>query len=166
MLLRTILASCLALSAATRLAGPASALELPKEGACKFKVSVEGKQVVTTIDYARLDGVASWDENQKIIENCDGWPTMTRHCFGLNEFNKGSEFAYGFCIAKDADGDAIIWKLLPHSVESIDRIPDQVLMASGKYRGMTGKGISQCTFSGSPTDYTGTCDVEMTYKIQ
>jgi hypothetical protein len=162
---RTVLTSVFTLGVVACLAAPAASTELPKEGVCKFKVSVEGKQVLTAIDYAKTDGVASWDENQKIVENCNGWPPMSRHCFGLNEMTKGAEFAYGFCVAKDADGDSIVWKLLPHSVESIDRIPDEVLMASGKYRGMNGKAMSQCTFSGTLTDYSGTCDVEMTYKI-
>ena len=58
-----------------------------------------------------------------------------------------------------------MWKLLPHSVDTVDKIPDQVLMASGKYQGMTGKAVSLCTFGGSPTVYTGICEVEMTYKI-
>jgi hypothetical protein len=169
MLFRTILLSTLALGAAAWLAAPATAAELPKEGTCKFKVTTEGKQVFSIIDRVRLDGVASWDENQKIIENCDRWPSMTRHCFGLNELTKGSPVAYGYCVGTDPDGDAIVWKLLPHPVDSADRnldvIPDEVLMASGKYAGMTGKATSRCSFSGSPTDYTGTCDVEMTYKI-
>lgn len=164
-MLDKVLIVALALGATVCSATTAIPTELPKEGTCKFKVLVEGKQVITTIDYAKLDGVAAWDETQEITENCPGWPPMTRHCFGLNEIRKGQEFAYGLCVAKDANGEGIVWKLLPHSVESVDKIPDEVLMASGKYRGMTGTSVSQCTFGGNPTEYTGTCDVEMTYKI-
>jgi len=165
MLFRNILVSALALGAAAYIATPASATEPPKEGTCKFKLSTEGKQIFTIIDSARLDGVASWDENQKVIENCEGWPSMTRHCFGLNELTKGSPRGYGFCVAKDADGDSIVWKVLPHNVDSTDQIPNEVLMASGKYAGMSGKESATCKFGGSPMDYNGTCDIEMSYRI-
>jgi hypothetical protein len=165
MLLRKFLVSALVLGAAACIAPPVNATDLPKEGTCKFKISSEGKQVFTIINSAQLDGVASWDENQKVIENCEGWPSMTRHCFGLNELTKGSPNAYGFCVAKDTDGDSIVWKVLPHKVDSKGPNPNEVLMASGKYAGIMGKETADCKFGGSPTDYTVTCDMEMTYKI-
>ena len=42
-------------------------------------VPIEGERVPTMIDDAQVNGVASWDEDQKIVENCQGWPSMTRH---------------------------------------------------------------------------------------
>lgn len=156
MVFRTILAFIFALGAAACLAPPASAMQLPKEGTCKFKVTVDGKS-------ATEDKFSSWSEIQTVIDNCNHWPPMKRHCVGFED----SGFDYGYCLGKDSDGDSIVWNILPHSVNtSNDVVPSEVQIASGKYKGMTGKSTERCSFSGSETEYTGTCDVEMSYKIR
>jgi hypothetical protein len=130
-------------------------VEFPKEGTCKFKVTVAGKSTMEEI-------FSSWSEIQTVTDTCNHWPKMTRHCVGFED--AGS--SYGYCLGKDADGDSIVWNILPHSVNtSDDMVPSEVQMASGKYKGMTGKSSDRCSFSGSDTEYTGTCDVEMSYKI-
>jgi hypothetical protein len=146
------------------LASPAFAAGVPKEGTCKFKVDVVGKEIATMID-DKENGVASWDEDWKIGENCKGWPPMTRHCFGLLEIKTGKELGYGLCVAKDGDGDSVVWKQTPHPTGGAAKIPAEVLMTSGKYAGMKGTSTSQCVFSGDSEHYEGTCDEEMTYKI-
>jgi hypothetical protein len=41
----------------------------------------------------------------------------------------------------------------------------EVLMAGGKYKGMSGKLTSRCGYSGSEVEWTGLCDGEMTFKF-
>jgi hypothetical protein len=166
MLFRNIFISALALGAPAFLAIPATATELPKEGRCKYKVSTEGKQSFEIIDRVRLDGVAAWDENQKSSEACGAFPPMMiRHCFGLNEITGGAAVTHGYCVERDADNDAIVWKVAPHAVDATDAIPTEVLMATGKYKGMNGKAVSKCAFGGTPENYSLSCDVEMTFKF-
>jgi len=41
----------------------------------------------------------------------------------------------------------------------------EVLMAGGKYKGMSGKSTARCGYSGSEVEWTGLCDGEMTFKF-
>ena len=156
MMFRTILASTFALGAAACLALPAGAVDFPRQGTCKFKVTVEGKSTME-------DSFSSWTELQTVTDNCNHWPQMKRHCVGFED----AKVDYGYCLGKDSDGDSIVWDILPHSVDtSNDLIQSEVKMGSGKYKGITGKSSDKCSFSGSDTEYTGTCDVELIYKIR
>ena len=172
MLLRKVAMFALVLGAAAGLASSATAANFPKEGTCNYKVSSEGKQSFEMVNRVAIDGVAAWNEDQKTSEACGPFPPMMiRHCFGLNEITKGKAVTHGYCVERDADNDAIVWKVLPHAVDATEEdpsaaVPTEVLMATGKYKGMTGKASSKCAFGGDPQNYTLACDVEMTYKFQ
>ena len=138
--IRNILVSALALGAAACVASLTTAAELPKEGTCRYKAISEGKEVFSRIDYAQYDGAGAWDEERAAIPTCDQWPPMTEHCFGLDEIIKGAATSQGYCVQMDAEGDGIIWKVLPHAVKAgtTNRLTSELLMSSGKYRDMKG----------------------------
>ena len=149
---------------------PASAAELPKEGTCHVKSKADGKQTVDSLS-AKVDGISSWDETYEIISVDCGQaqlPPRKTHCFGLDELDGKFAASTGYCIDTDQDNDKIIWEIAPSKEPqyalTLSSSTD-VLMASGKYTGMSGKSTSDCTHGGSLSSYVGHCDVERTFKF-
>lgn len=170
MLLRCFLLPVFGVSAVFCSVLPASTAELPKEGACHLKVKLEAKQTLDQLS-AVGDGILSWDENEEATKVDCGptqWPPMREHCFGFGELDGKFAVSTGYCIDTDQDGDKIVWKLPPSKYpqySTTSSYSSDVLMSSGKYKGMSGKSTWACVYSGSFTTAVGVCDVEMTFKF-
>jgi hypothetical protein len=170
MMLRCLLLPAFGLVAAVYSVLPGSAAGLPKEGTCRLKVKLEAKQTLEQLSAAR-DGILSWDENEdttKIDCGQTQWPPMKEHCFGFGELDGQFAVSTGYCIDTDQDGDKIVWKLPPSKYlqnSTTSSYSSEVLMASGKYKGISGKSHWTCAYSGSFTAAVGVCDVEMTFKF-
>jgi hypothetical protein len=152
------------------LLSPATPTELPREGTCHLKIKVRAKQTLDQLSSAR-DGILSWDENDEATKVDCGqtqWPPMKEHCFGSGELDGQFAVSTGYCIDVDQDGDKIVWKLPPSKYPQYTatlNYSSDVLMASGKYKGMSGKSNWACVYTGSFTASLGECDVEMTFKL-
>jgi hypothetical protein len=86
-----------------------------------------------------------------------------RTLFGFDELSGKSRIITGYCVDTDQDGDKVVWKLVGSKVP--DGGSGEVIMAGGKYTGMSGKSTSDCTHGGSLSSYVGHCDVERTFKF-
>jgi hypothetical protein len=171
MLFRDLLLSVLSFSAVALPVLPATSAELPKQGACKVSSKLEGKLDLDKSSSVGSNGIESWGETATITVDCGQtqWPAIKEErCFGLDELIGVLRFSTGYCLDTDADGDRVLWKLVPskrgkNSAMSSDS--SEVLMASGKYQGMSGKSTYRCGYSGSEVEWSGLCDGEMTFKF-
>jgi hypothetical protein len=149
---------------------PATSTELPKEGTCHLKIKVTATQTLDQLSSAR-DGILTWNETDEATKVDCGqiqWPPVKEHCFGLGELDGQFAISDGYCIDTDQDGDKIVWKIPPNKYPQYTTTLDyssDVLMASGKYKGMSGKSKWACVYSGTFTTSLGDCDVEMTFKF-
>ena len=157
---------CVAICAAPH----ATAAELPKDGTCRLKVKLEAQQTLDQLSAAR-DGILSWDEKETITNaECDRaqWPSMRGHCFGSGELDGKFAISTGYCIDTDQDGDKIVWKLPAtkyNQYSSTSSYSSDVLMANGKYKGLSGTSKWHCVYSGTFAVSVGDCNVEMTFKF-
>ena len=149
---------------------PAAATELPREGTCHTNSTIEGK-----VDHAQSSSVGgnaieSWSQTNTTTLNCGGakWPSIKVRCFGFNEVIGAFRTPTGYCLDTDGDGDEVLWKLVPSKGGANPLVSggsSEVLMASGKYEGMSGKSTFSCGYYGSSAEWTGSCDGEMTFKF-
>jgi hypothetical protein len=112
----------------------------------------------------------SWDDTRTVSFDCGPtqWPQIKQRCFGFTELNHDFMSSNGYCLDTDEDGDKVLWKLVPNKWTghgSNISGSDEVLMASGKYKGMSGKSTYNCSYTGSSTHWSGQCDAEMTFKL-
>jgi hypothetical protein len=170
MLFRNFVLSALSFVAVAWSVFPATSTELPKEGACKFNSKLSGKLDTDKSSAVGSDAIESWGETITITMDCGQtqWPAIKQQCFGFDELIGALRFSSGYCLDTDSDGDRILWKLVPgkrgrNSAMSNDSA--EVLMAGGKYKGMSGKSTSRCGYSGSEVEWTGLCDGGMTFKF-
>jgi hypothetical protein len=167
---RNFLLSILSFGALALSESPAASTELPKEGTCHVNSKLEGKLDVDKSNAVGSNAITSWDETVDVSIDCGQtqWPAIKERCFGFDELNGALRVSNGYCLDTDADGDRVLWKLVPskrgrNSATSNDSA--EVLMAGGKYNGMSGKSTSRCGYSGSEVKWTGLCDGEMTFKF-
>jgi hypothetical protein len=171
MISRDSLLSILILGAVAWSVFPATSTELPKEGACHVSSKLDGKLELDKSNAVGSNAIESWGETHTTTVDCGQtqWPAIKeRRCYGFDELIGSLRFSSGYCLDTDPDGDRILWKLVPskrgrNSAMSNDSA--EVLMAGGKYKGMSGKLTSRCGYSGSEVEWTGLCDGEMTFKF-
>ena len=170
MLFRNLLLSVFVFGAVASVL-PAISTELPKEGTCHVDSKLEGKLDLDKSSSVGSDGIESWDETHTTTINCGHirWPAIKeRHCFGLDEVSGALRLASGYCLDIDEDGDKVLWKIAPNkrgknSAMSSDSA--EVLLANGKYKGMSAKSTYRCGYGGSYAKWSGLCDGEMTFKF-
>jgi hypothetical protein len=133
---RTYMLSTFALSAAIVLGIPASAADLPKEGAYKGTYFAHGTYKTNQLTKDRL--VMTFDETG--LQVTDGFfDHATVHCWGMTEYIKGMGEDQTYCLATDPSGDKSLWKF-----SSEKHAPDQkrfkgkttCLEGTGKYVGL------------------------------
>ena len=170
MLFRNFIVPILSLGAVAWSVFPATSTELPKEGACKFNSKLAGKLDTDKSNAVGSDAIESWGETLTVTMDCGQtqWPAMKQQCFGFDELIGSLRSSFGYCLDTDSDGDRILWKLIPGKRgrnSAMSNGSAEVLMAGGKYKGMSGKSTSRCGYSGSEVAWTGLCDGEMTFKF-
>jgi hypothetical protein len=170
MLFRNFLLSVFSFGAGACLLLPATSAGLPKEGTCHNKIRIEAKESSDMLGAAPAIGIATWIHTNTITFDCGQtqWPAMKERCFGIDELTGGSRLSTAYCIDTDHDGDKVVWKLVPSKTSAYSQETSgsfEVLMASGKYTGMSGKLTFECGFSGSNAVYFGKCDGAMTFKF-
>jgi hypothetical protein len=171
MLIRNSLLSVFGIGVATYLVLPATSAELPKEGTCHLKVEVEGKKDFDRSSSVGPNGITGWDETHTLTGDCGQtqWPSMNEHCFGFDKLIGDFAFTNGYCLGTDEDGDKLLWKFGPLKYKQISSVItgalSEVLLSSGKYKGISAKSTSDCSYSGSLTQWSGHCDVDMTFKF-
>jgi hypothetical protein len=171
MLFRDFLLSVLSFGAVDWSVLPATSTELPKEGTCHVSSKLEGKLELDKSSSVGPNTLESWGETHTTTIDCGQtqWPAIKeRRCFGYDELIDVLRFTTGYCLDTDVDGDRVLWKLVPSKRgknSAMSSGSTEVLMASGKYKGMSGKSTSRCGYSGSEVEWTGLCDGEMTFKF-
>jgi hypothetical protein len=94
---------------------------------------------------------------------------MKEQCFGFDELIDGFAFTNGYCLTTDEDGDKLLWKFGPFKNRqnslNLSGALAEVLMSSGKYKGISAKSTSDCFYRGSPIQWSGGCYTEMTFKF-
>lgn len=170
MSLRNLLLSILSFGAVALSVSLATSTELPKEGACHVNSKLEGKLDVDKSNAVGSNAITSWDETIDVSIDCGQtqWPAIKERCFGFDELVGARRVSNGYCLDTDADGDRVLWKIVPGERgrnSPMSNNSAEVLMAGGKYSGMSGKATSRCGYSGSEVKWTGLCDGEMTFKI-
>lgn len=171
MLFRSLLLSLANFCIVSSFGLPATSTELPQEGTCHVDVQFKGKLDVDKSNSVGPDGIEVWGETHITTFNCGQtkWPaTKEERCFGFDELIGAYRYSTAYCLATDEDGDKILWKFVPNkSTKWSDTIRGSrdVLMASGKYKGMSGKLTYTCYYGGYPAEWNGLCDGEMTFKF-
>ena len=171
MLFRNFLLSAISFGAVPCSVLPATSTEFPKEGTCHVSSKLEGKLDLDKSSSVGSNSIESWGETHTTTIDCGKtqWPAIReRRCYGYDELIGVLRFTTGYCLDTDADGDRVLWKLVPTKRgknSAMSSGSTEVLMAGGKYKGMSGKSTYRCGYSGSEVEWTGLCDGEMTFKF-
>ena len=150
MLIHNFLLLACSFGAGACLTLPATSAELPKEGTCHFKVELEGKKDIDRSSSIGSNGITGWDEAHIVTGDCGQaqWPSMKEQCFGFDELIDGFAFTNGYCLNTDEDGDKLLWKFGPFKNKQNSPVLSgalaEVLMSSGKYKGISAKSTSDC----------------------
>jgi hypothetical protein len=167
---RNILATALGLGVAACLSVPATPAETPKEGTCRTTSTVVLK---SRIDYLRAPykAIYPYEGSGSVQGGCGlGQGAFVKEqCFGLNAQKDASTVAtLIYCIDTDQDGDELVWKSVAEDLvyAAFDSNgSSEIVMGSGKYDGMTGKGKSHCEFHGDMGEWTAICTTESSFKL-
>lgn len=149
------------------IAAPSLADDAPKTGVLNMKSTSTGSYRYFGIG----DGASHIDVSEQTgkIEGEGLLKGMTTHCFGVGEtVNAISETPHGHCIARDADGDQIVYRtsLEKHSWFSIRlRGSGVAMLGTGKYKGIVSSYTIACEITGPETGYTAECDGQGTYML-
>jgi len=168
-LLSLMAATVLSLSA-TGFAAPAASAETLKEITCHSSSKVSFTHALHRLqNFESLIAVA--EGNGTVTGDCGQGQVapLKEQCFELSaQKNFSTVVQLMYCIDTDQDKDELVWKFAADDLVDAAMSSNgssEIMMGSGKYNGVTGKGRIHCDYSGTMEAYTASCTNESAFRL-